>query len=112
MASDVSQNMPEAPSVGLADNKAGEGGVEALLHDLPKGLTAHQPHQLSDAKWLVEEGKQCSFWIDVPYPQQMGSFLLQKICKVLTSPTYDGGYQRDQRSSQDMPLWTWTSPPR
>ena len=86
MASDVSQNMLEAPSVGLADNKAGEGGVEALLHDLPKGLTAHQPHQLSDAKWLVEEGKQCSFWIDVTISTANGLILIAKDLQSIDEP--------------------------
>ena len=83
MASDVSQNMPNA-------DQAGEGGatlaavIEAKTE--PKGLTAHQPYQLSDAKWLVEEGKQCSFWIDVTISTANGLILIAKDLQSIDEP--------------------------
>lgn len=85
MASDVSQNMLNA-------DKAGEGGVEAPLAAVieaktePKGLTAHQPYQLSDAKWLVEEGKQCSYWIDVTISTANGLILIAKDLQSIDEP--------------------------
>ena len=83
MASDVSQNMPNA-------DQAGEGGatlaavIEAKTE--PKGLTAHQPYQLSDAKWLVEEGKQCSYWIDVTISTANGLILIAKDLQSIDKP--------------------------
>jgi hypothetical protein len=76
--------LPEKPN---ADQAGGEPAAGAVVAETgPKGDTAHQPIQLADAGWLVEEGKKCSYWTDVTVSTVDGLILITKELQRMDAP--------------------------
>lgn len=80
----ASAEVLQQPNAEQAGGKSAAGTVVAETE--PKGDMAHQPIQLADAKWLVVEGKQCSYWTDVTVSTVDGLILIAKDLQSIDAP--------------------------